>query len=374
MAEPLAEAYLLQLVNIEFQHGGFQRWQDFYRNSRDRLELDVCKQLINLVSSSVNSFEDETWLYFHQSELAALQQKREVSESLLKHVLQRTGQGKLRANALFKLADLERVNGKYDNSLIHYEEAAKEFGLMPEDVTIYTVYHMMGVAYWAKNDYQRSEYYYRLSQAGYKSKLDLITEQELALESNIIRTRTSLEIHLANVLRDLGDLQRKQGKHQIAEAYLRDSMQILTKNNSKYELQMTLIYLGKLYREQKKWKKSIKAYSEALTIARSFGASNYEVEAMSRLAEVFFILRDYAKAREWADKALHLSMTYEFVQFEARTSLILGLSLQYLGEAELSKSYIERALSRAKSFSEELYSSINASLEKFAENRDKGNF
>lgn len=352
--DKLAELpFFLQYINVEMRLKGFGVWQKAFKKFRDKLDVDVCKSLLEVARQSTLNKEDMDWITFHEAEILFLRLKNEQAESRLLNILGSTQSKIVNANARNKLADLQRTNGLYDIALQNYNISLELFLGSGDFITRATVVHMIGVTYWAKGEYELAESYFQQSLAEYQYIIEHWESMNTEI-CNFVRSREDIQRHKANVMRDLGDLYRKTARLDEAEKCLIQSRSILESSQELNEVQMTYLSIAKLFREKENWSECIEYNLKAYEISRELHSTINETEALFRLAEAYYLTKQYHIAKEWANKAFSAAKDYNLPYFCSRSSRLLGLINLETGKIQVGINNLISAIGFAYKFSPNL--------------------
>ncbi len=356
-------AYFLQYLNIEIQIQGFEIWRKEFTRFRDRRDFDVCAQLISLAGTTKLDQESLDQVRFYEAELALLHDKNEYAERLFRYLTAHASADSLRAEVLYRLADIERGTGRFESALKNYQNALQIFRQINDRTAIPYILHMVGVIYWAQENLDEAIRFYEMSLQHYRDLYDGWSEQQLK-PSNIVLNREDIQRHMANILRDIADAHRRAGRLEIAQDRLLESLKIQESIGATFETALTYLSLGKLNREKHLFPESITYYKKALAIAQKTESAMVETESLFRLAEGCYLSGDYESAIDWAEKAVASASTFNFLNLKARALLYQGLSQFMLGSVPQGVDSLLSALEYASQFSPNVLGGVIVETEK----------
>jgi len=356
-------AYFLQYLNIEIQIQGFGIWQKEFTRFRDKRDFDVCAQLISLAETAKLDQESLDKVRFYQAELALLRDKNEYAERLFRHLAAHASTDDSRAEALYRLADIERGTGRFVSALRNYQNALQIFEQINDRTIIPYIFHMIGVIHRAQENLDESIRFFEMALQQYEYLYENWSRLQLK-SSNIILNREDTQRHMANVLRDIADAHRKAGRLEVAQDFILKSLRIQEDIGATFEMALTYLFLGRLNREQRLFTQSIDYYKKALIIAQKTESPMVETESLFRLSEICYLSGDYQGAVDWGEKAVASANTYHFPNLKARTLVYMGLSQFVLGNMDQSSDSLLSALQSASQFSSNVLRRVITDIEK----------
>lgn len=177
-------------------------------------------------------------------------------------------------------AQINEAQQYYDKALMHYKAVAdKAPNMYAEEAYLHTA----RLFYEIKKDYTQAAVYFK---------------QLLSLYPNTNYTTEALR----------GFIQCKAQLAQWEEA-LPYAQQLLAQPSlSPNDKMLSNLIIGKYYQVQENWLPALNAYSEVTSIA----LSEYSAEAYYRIAEIYFIQKNYALAEKKAFDVIHKAGSYDY--------------------------------------------------------------
>lgn len=229
---------------------------------------------------------------------------------------------------LFNLRD-------YENAINCFLQAVKQFELIGNNNGLCNVNASLGLLFRYTNQYDKSLSYYKKALDWAESIKDTTTI--LGLLNNIGNVFIELKqpqnsmkyykriydifiimnnkIGAARAAKSIADCYNKMGNYKLAEIFCNQSFKLYNKYN---ELQKALLYsvLSDTYLGQGKIKQAILAQKEAIKIAFNYNEYNTATRYNILLGEIYEKISDYDNAKKSYYEAVELAKQYKFLNEE----------------------------------------------------------
>lgn len=240
--------------------------------------------------------------------------------------------------------------GMYDLALENYFAAAKIYDAHEDAENLVVPYNNIGGAYQLMKNYEQALKYFQMT-------------EKLALQ-------TGDEEGLAGVYVSMSDITLNQGKPKdVSLNYARKAVAIFKKLENKFAENNALLCVAKIHSEHRDYAEAEAIARQALAQAKEIGAPNLTAMALMILSNAHLNQADYTAAIELAKTALATDSTNKNVTKNAYSNLALAHA--FLGQPELTHSYMEKYRESLTRYANEAYQNSISAMEVQYETKKK---
>ena len=220
------------------------------------------------------------------------------------------------------------IRGKYDEALLHYEEANR-IAKMINDVNIQS--RAIGTAAVIFKN-----------QGKYKKALDYnFRALDLAKESKSLN-------RIAGVLSNIGILYKNMEDYDRAIDYYKKSIELYEQNGNKEDIGRMYNNMGVALKNQEKYDEALEYYKDALKIAREENVEGNIMSANTNVANVLNELERYKEAQTYLLEAIEIGERNKSKRQLITAYSCLGTTYSKLGEVEKCLPLYEKMLQSAE--------------------------
>jgi eukaryotic-like serine/threonine-protein kinase len=335
---------LINLGNLHEREGKYEQAVSFYKQSLqiqhevgDPTYEAVC--LNNIGSAYLDSGEYDDALTYLQQALQIREKLKNPSDI---------------SDTVHNLGEASWKSGRYDNSLKYYMQALEllrglgdKAGAAAESESIGTVFEEQGrygAALKAKEDafksmkeLQEQGYWMAFIQSGYGGALSLVGRDEQAKDNLQAALDLAQQLHsdpvIAQTLNLQGDRLFYSGNYNAAQKLYSQASQIASKTTNHYMILISKMNVAKTEIKLGHTPTAIAALRAVAAEAGSRHLKYLSTESSLHLGEALLNARDYSRAQQELESALHSSQDLGLKALQATSEYLLAEVLRSTGRA-----------------------------------------
>ncbi|MFH0822892.1 MAG: tetratricopeptide repeat protein [Pseudomonadota bacterium] len=188
-----------------------------------------------------------------------------------------------------------------------------------------------------------------LEDAGYHDKALALLQKTLEMMRSQGDRRGELW-----ALGELGIIQVKMGDFENALANLRQAVELRSELGLPASVAKDLdFYLGEIYEGFKEYEQALEHYHKALAVAQISGTDRTLGRIFDRVANIYYLIDDYPRARDFFEDALRVHSETHEVEMQKAELIRLGDILSKLGDHDNALKYQVRALTLSREAKDE---------------------
>ena len=234
------------------------------------------------------------------------------------------------ANAMSSLANTQRLDGDFEESIASYEAAKEIFSKHKEYLALGVVIGNIGSIYMDQGNY-------------------IIAQQKSMLALKVLDTIPREPYRKADILRRIGHIQYQIENYPQSIEYYNKALKVYISTDDNVYASETYLEIGTSFTELKEYDKAIENLQKGLEIAKEFGLKGTEDLIYSNLGAAYRKAGDYNKSEYFLKKSYVFQLDRGFVNNKIGAHVELGNLYIDMKAPQKAILYLDEALKIADS-------------------------